>query len=216
MKKVKSFFAAFKTFITKGNVLDLAVAVIIGAAFGKIVSSLVNDIIMPLVTAAVGKNSLSELVWTLRDAVVVNGETVKDALVIKWGSFLQNIIDFLVIAFVVFVFVRTLTAAQKAAERLAIHTKDLVEKAIIHPKGEQDPAVSGTTIISGSVLPASVVADAVGIAAPDANPSSPTANTAAADIPAPAAPIAAASIDYEQLQRIEALLTDIRNSIKGK
>lgn len=216
MKKVKSFFAAFKTFITKGNVLDLAVAVIIGAAFGKIVSSLVNDIIMPLVTAAVGKNSLAELVWTLRDTVIVNGEIIKEALVIRWGSFLQNIIDFLVIAFVVFLFVRTLTAAQKAAEKLAVHTKDLVEKAIIHQKGEQEAIVANTAAATDQ-LPAVVAPNTAAIVTPIvAAPIPPAASIPSTDTPTIDAPPTAVTIDYEQLQRIEALLTDIRNSIKDK
>lgn len=163
MKKVKKFFADFKAFVSKGNVIDLAVAVIIGAAFGKIVSSLVNDIIMPLVTGAIGKNSLSELVWTLREAVVVNGETVKEALTVNWGSFLQNIVDFLIIAFVVFLFVRVLTAAKNVAGKLSDNAKDLVVKVVKHDKSaETETEVTETAVAAPEIpdiIPDSSVSD---------------------------------------------------------
>ena len=78
-----SFFKDFKAFITKGNIIDMAVGVIIGGAFGKIVSSLVADIITPLISLALGKTDFTEIVWTLREAtedseaIVMNGGTFK-------------------------------------------------------------------------------------------------------------------------------------------
>lgn len=144
MKRVKNFYNDFKKFITKGNVVDLAVAVIIGAAFGKIVTSLVNDIIMPLLTAALGAHSLTDLVWTLRDAVVVDGVVTKEALTINWGSFLQNIVDFLLISLIIFVMIRLMTSAKKAAEKLAANAKELIgvntdEQSAPEPVAEAAP-----------------------------------------------------------------------------
>lgn len=152
MKRMKTFFSDFKKFITKGNVIDLAVAVIIGAAFGKIVTSLVNDILMPLVTIALGAQSLSDLAWTLRDAVIVDGVVVKEALTVRWGSFLQNIIDFLIIAFVIFAIIRLLTAAKKAADKLNESAKELLEKAT---RSERVPSDTDAPSVTDIEEPAS-------------------------------------------------------------
>ena len=94
----------FKAFVMRGNVLDLAVAVIIGGAFGKIVGSLVNDILMPLVGLAMGGVNFAELSFTVGQAVV------------KWGAFVQAIIDFIVIAFVIFMIIRTANKSKKKEE----------------------------------------------------------------------------------------------------
>jgi len=94
----------FKEFVMRGNVLDLAVAVIIGGAFGKIISSLVNDILMPLIGLVLGGVNFSELAFTIGDAVVA------------WGAFVQAIVDFLIIAFVIFMIVRTANNAKKKEE----------------------------------------------------------------------------------------------------
>ena len=93
----------FKDFVMRGNVLDLAVAVIIGGAFGKIVGSLVNDILMPLIGLAMGQVNFSELAWTVGAASV------------KWGMFVQTIIDFLVVAFVIFLVVKAANKMKKPA-----------------------------------------------------------------------------------------------------
>ena len=91
----------FKEFVMRGNVLDLAVAVIIGGAFGKIVGSLVNDILMPLVGLAMGGVNFSEQAFTVGAAVV------------KWGMFVQTVIDFLVVAFVIFMVVKAANSMKK-------------------------------------------------------------------------------------------------------
>ena len=95
-------FKEFKEFIKRGNVLDLAIAVIIGGAFGKIVGSLVNDIIMPVIGLAMGGIDFSELSLTV------------GAAVITWGIFVQTIIDFLIIAFVIFTIVKITNKLKKA------------------------------------------------------------------------------------------------------
>ncbi len=98
----------FREFIMRGNVLELAVAVIIGGAFGKIVSSFVNDIIMPPIGVAMGGVDFSDLAYTIQEAVVdAAGEVVTPAVTLNWGSFVQTVIDFLIIAFVIFMIVRS-------------------------------------------------------------------------------------------------------------
>jgi len=98
----------FKDFVMRGNVLDLAVAVIIGGAFGKIVGSLVKDILMPLIGAAMGGVSFAELSFSVGAAVVT------------YGAFIQAIIDFLVIAFVIFMIVRAANKTKKAPPPAAL------------------------------------------------------------------------------------------------
>ena len=91
----------FKEFVMRGNVLDLAVAVIIGGAFGKIISSLVNDILMPLIGLLLGGIDFAGLSFTVGDAVVT------------WGNFVQAIVDFLIVAFVIFLIVKGANATKK-------------------------------------------------------------------------------------------------------
>jgi large conductance mechanosensitive channel len=102
----------FREFVMRGNVLDLAVGVIIGGAFGKIVGSLVNDVLMPLIGLLLGGVNFSE------QAIAVG------AAAVKWGAFVQSIIDFLIIAFVVFWIVRTANAMKKPAPAPAPTTKE--------------------------------------------------------------------------------------------
>ncbi len=98
----------FKAFIMKGNVLELAVAVIIAGAFGAIVTSFTNDVIMPPIGLALGGVDFSELALTLQEAAVnAEGEVVSEAVEIRYGAFIQKIIDFLIIAFIIFMVVRT-------------------------------------------------------------------------------------------------------------
>ncbi len=92
----------FKAFIMRGNVLDLAIAVVIGGAFGKIVGSLVNDIIMPLIGLVTGGVNFSERSSTIGQAVIT------------WGVFVQTVIDFLIVALVIFIIVKTANKLKKA------------------------------------------------------------------------------------------------------
>lgn len=97
---MQNFLQEFKAFALKGNVLDLAVAVVIGGAFGKIVSSLVNTIIMPLVGILLGGLDFSGLSFTVGQAVI------------KYGEFIQSVVDFLIIALAIFTFIKMLTIFQ--------------------------------------------------------------------------------------------------------
>lgn len=105
--KPKKFLKDFKEFAVKGNVVDLAVAVIIGGAFGKIVSSLVADVVMPLVSVLIGGINFSSLKWVMKEAVLDEAGVVKNvAVTMNIGVFLQNIFDFLVIAVAIFFMVK--------------------------------------------------------------------------------------------------------------
>ena len=126
---MKKLWSDFKAFIAKGNVLDMAVGVIIATAFGKIVSSLVNDILMPLLGLATGGIDFNDKVVVLSPAEYdAAGEVVKEAATLKYGSFIQNIIDFLIIAICIFLFTK---AMAKVAEKM----KKPEEPAPEEPKG---------------------------------------------------------------------------------
>ena len=114
--QMKKFFSDFKKFITRGNVFDLAVGMIIATAFNKIVSSLVNDIIMPLVTYATGAASVKDLSIPLRYEWVDGVKNV--TLSWNYGSFLQYVIDFFIIAMSVFIMVKVVTNSRKRLEEL--------------------------------------------------------------------------------------------------
>jgi len=94
----------FKKFALRGNVLDLAIGVIIGGAFGKIVTSLVNDVIMPILGLLLGGIDFSSLELTIKDATI------------KYGAFIQSVVDFLIIAFSIFIFIRAINRFKKKQE----------------------------------------------------------------------------------------------------
>ena len=98
----------FKKFALKGNVLDLAIGVIIGGAFGKIVSSFVNDIMMPLLGVILGRVDLKSLEWVIRE-----GTDTVAALAVKYGMFLQNALDFVIIALSIFFMVKLINKMKK-------------------------------------------------------------------------------------------------------
>ena len=118
----KGFFTEFKEFITKGNVLDMAVGVIIGNSFKAIVSALTDKIIMPLVTKAVGNSSVTDIKTVLTPAVLDEaGEVVTPELAIEWGLLLQAVIDFFIVALVLFVIIKAAMAFQQ--KRIALMEK---------------------------------------------------------------------------------------------
>ncbi|MDR3630143.1 MAG: large-conductance mechanosensitive channel protein MscL [Desulfocapsaceae bacterium] len=104
-----SIIKEFKTFAMRGNVVDLAVGIIIGGAFGKIVSSAVADIIMPPIGLLVGGVNFSSLVITLKEAA---GKT--PAVTLNYGNFLQTVFDFLIVAFAIFMMVKVMNALQSS------------------------------------------------------------------------------------------------------
>lgn len=108
LNSAKGFFGEFKAFIKRGNVMDLAVAVVIGGAFGKIVTSLVNDIIMPLIGIIIGGHDFTSLSITIGTASI------------NYGTFIQNVIDFLIVSFCIFV-------VMKIVNRFLIKEKEEVK-----------------------------------------------------------------------------------------
>ncbi len=117
-EKMKKFVKDFKEFIAKGNVMDMAVAVIIGGAFGKIVTSLVNDIIMPLISKLFGAATFADLKAELAPAVLAeDGSVAKEAVTLNYGAFIQNIIDFLLVAIVIFIVLRAFMTMKKKFEK---------------------------------------------------------------------------------------------------
>jgi len=101
----------FKEFAVKGNVVDMAVGIIIGAAFGKIVSSFVGDVMMPPIGVLLGGVDFSSLAFTIKDAV---GET--PAVVISYGNFIQTLVDFTIIAFAIFIAVKAINSLKRKEE----------------------------------------------------------------------------------------------------
>ena len=115
---MKKFLSEFKTFIARGNVMDMAIGVIIGGAFGAITSSLVANVITPLLAWIFGSPNTDALNITLREAVVNEaGETVKEALVLGFGTFVGAIINFLVIALVLFSVIKAINKARELTEK---------------------------------------------------------------------------------------------------
>ena len=105
---MKKFLSEFKEFALRGNVLDMAIGVVIGGAFGKITTSLVNDVIMPLVGMLIGGIDLSQLDIVLKPAVMNGDEVVTAAVTLGIGTFLTTIIDFILVAFVIFLVVKAI------------------------------------------------------------------------------------------------------------
>jgi large conductance mechanosensitive channel len=117
MEKKSGFIAEFKQFIARGNVMDMAVGVIIGGAFGKISTSLVNDIIMPLVSMLTGGVDFTNWKWVLKEAVLdAEGAEIAKAVSINFGTFISTILDFLIIAFAVFCMIKVLNKMRRKKE----------------------------------------------------------------------------------------------------
>ena len=109
-----SVLKEFKSFAMRGNVVDMAVGIIIGAAFGKIVSSFVNDVIMPPIGVLLGGVNFRDLAFVIQQATDAQAEVV-----IKYGAFIQTVIDFIIIAFAVFVGVKAMNSLKKKEEEKA-------------------------------------------------------------------------------------------------
>ena len=112
-------FKEFKEFAVKGNVMDMAIGVVIGGAFGKIITSLVSDIIMPLIGAVTGGLSFTEWKWVIREAVMDGEAVVKPELALTWGNFVQVVFDFIIIAFCIFMVVKGMNKLKKKEEEQA-------------------------------------------------------------------------------------------------
>ena len=135
---MKNFFKEFKEFITKGNVLDMAVGVIIATAFGKITTSLVNDVFMPLIGYIFGGTDLSKLNIVLSEPELdAAGEVVKAGVTIGIGTFISTIIDFILVALIVFIIIKAFNKARDIAEK---KKKAEEEAAAEEPAAEPEPS----------------------------------------------------------------------------
>ncbi len=128
---MKKFFNEFGTFISKGNALDLAVGIIIGGAFNKIVSSLVKDIIMPLI-GLLFKADITQLVWVMKgtrtfDAITGTYILSEDAVLLYYGNFIQSIFDFLIIALAIFVAIKFINKFKDKIQT----AKDLIQDKLL-------------------------------------------------------------------------------------
>ncbi len=139
-KKKSSFWADFKKFITRGNVIDMAVGVVVGGAFSKIVTGLVNYVINPFVGIFMRSGSLDDVKTVITpESLDEAGEVVTEEVAILWGTWLQTIIDFIIVAFCIFVVVRIITGIrnkleekkreEEAAQRAEADAKAAAEKA---------------------------------------------------------------------------------------
>ena len=125
-------FEEFKKFAFKGNVIDMSVCVIIGGAFSKIVTSVVNDVIMPIMGKLTGGINLSALKLVLSPAQYNStGELITPESAILYGSLIQNIIDFLIIAFCIFIFVRAINKLRKKEEKAAEPVKGPTQEELL-------------------------------------------------------------------------------------
>jgi len=124
----------FKDFAVKGNMIDMAVGIIIGGAFGKIITSLVNDVIMPPIGLLVGGVNFTDLKWNMKDAVVDAVGVVTPAVTLNYGNFLQVLFDFLIVAFTIFMFVRLIS---KAKQRMEAPAKPAAPEAPAPPTKEE-------------------------------------------------------------------------------
>ena len=121
---MKKFFKEFKDFISRGNVLQLAIGVVVGGAFGKITTSLVNDIITPLIASLIGASGFSDLKWVINPADTVEGTT---EIALRYGAFIQTILDFLIIAFCIFLMMKLIMKISDGFKHLSTEIKENIE-----------------------------------------------------------------------------------------
>ena len=140
-EKRAAFAEDFKKFLFRGNVIDLAVGVVVGGAFSKIVTSFTNGIVMPLVGKLMGKVSLADLKWVLTPAVYEEGTeiVVEPEVAVLYGQFLQNIVDFLVIATCIFVAVRIITSVRMRIVKAREALQEAIEKEIAEREAANAP-----------------------------------------------------------------------------
>lgn len=149
MKKGKGFIGEFKTFIMRGNVIDLAVGVIIGGAFQKIVNSLVNDVVMPLISLLTGGIDFSNWFLVLGEGEFATAAAAKDAGVatLNYGTFISTALDFLIMAFVIFLFVKGINRVSESFK------KDKKEEAPAAPTTKVCPYCKSEIDIAATKCP---------------------------------------------------------------
>ena len=137
---MKKFFEEFKAFAMRGNVIDLAVGMIIGSAFGKITSSLVNDVIMPAVSMLMGGVNFSDWKLVLKEAVLnPDGTEAVAEIAVKYGNLIAVIVDFIILAFAIFCMVKAINTMREKAEALRKKEEEVVEE---EPEAPAEPEPS--------------------------------------------------------------------------
>ncbi|MBQ7276869.1 MAG: large conductance mechanosensitive channel protein MscL [Bacilli bacterium] len=154
-KERKGIFKEFIAFINKGNAMALAIGVIIGAAFGAIVTAINVNIISPLIAWLIGDTDLKDsLITTLKEAEIDGDTVVKAAIEIKWGAFLQAVVDFLLIALILFIISKIVGAVVRRVNRLAEEAKKKLEakkaeeekpQEVVEPEPAPEPVVDPNT-----------------------------------------------------------------------
>lgn len=138
---MKKIFEDFKNFAFKGNIVDMAIGIIIGTAFSAIINSLVGDILLPLITSVTAGVRYEDLAWVLKEAVLdTAGEIVNPAVVIKYGLFLQNVVYFIIVAISCFLAIRIITNSSNKFKSEADKLKKKIrpDKAV-EPTPEPEP-----------------------------------------------------------------------------
>lgn len=136
------FLEDFKAFALKGNVIDMAVGVIVGGAFGKIVTSLVNDIIMPVITLCTGGTGFENMKFVIKHGIPATeeGQAAVEEVAVHYGTFIMNIVDFFIIALSIFI-----------AIRVTIKFKEKWEKPEPAPEPEAEPAPTKEEVLLGEI-----------------------------------------------------------------
>ena len=199
-REKSTFWKDFKAFISRGNVVDLAVAVVVGAAFTAIVNSLVNDIIKPLIAVLVG-GDFSELIVVLRaEKLNEAGEVVREAITLNYGNLLMAILTFLIDAFVIFTVLRIVRRAQKRLKERTEQFKEFLKEELRKDEGKEAAAAQAEPSASVSV----------------AAQASPVAAVPAASAPAQAASAEQVSVAEPAPSKptMEELLAEIRDLLK--
>ncbi len=155
---MKKFFKEFKTFISRGNVLDMAVGVIIGSAFTAIINALVNGILKPLISAIPGADGTSALQIILRQPVLAedNVTVLKEAVILDFGSVISAVITFLITAFVLFLVVKTINSIRDGGKRLAEKQRKKLEKQLKKGKITEEEAAAQTEAVKAETPAAPV------------------------------------------------------------
>lgn len=138
---MKKFISEFKEFIMRGNVMDMAVGVIVATAFGKITTSLVNDLFMPFISWLFGTRDMSALNLLVRPEIVQDGVVVQEAITIGFGNFVAVVIDFLLMSLVVFIILKLFNKA-----------RSLTEKKVEEPEEEEEEPAPTTEQLLAEIL----------------------------------------------------------------
>ena len=172
-----TFWKDFKAFISRGNIVDLAVAVVVGAAFTAIVNSMVNDIIKPLIALLVG-GDFSELIVVLRAAELdpATGEVLREAITLNYGNLLMAILTFLIDAFVIFLVLRIVRRAKSRIAEEAEKFRSRIEEEWRERRGTDDPAPEAPAADIPAEAPAQATATPAQASAAQSAPDAPSAD----------------------------------------